>query len=145
MKIQLLLLALHALQTTNGFSLPVASPYLKVSLSALHSISADQSSNDLDVSRDTKRRTALQSLFGLATSAAALAIGAFPEPSHAEESMFAPKFVQEYEDFTPQPEGWSYRDVKTGQGESPAMGDRAVYEWSGYTIGYFGRPFEAKG
>ena len=25
------------------------------------------------------------------------------------------------------------------------MGDRAVYEWEGYTIGYFGRPFEAKG
>lgn len=24
-------------------------------------------------------------------------------------------------------------------------GDRVVFDWSGYTIGYFGRPFEAKG
>lgn len=25
-----------------------------------------------------------------------------------------------------------------------AAGDRVVYEWEGYTLGYFGRPFEAK-
>ena len=25
-----------------------------------------------------------------------------------------------------------------------ATGDRVVYEWEGYTIGYFGRPFEKK-
>jgi FKBP-type peptidyl-prolyl cis-trans isomerase len=61
------------------------------------------------------------------------------------ESMFAPKFVQEYADFTKTSEGWSFRDVSVGNGASPNMGDRVVYEWSGYTIGYFGRPFEAKG
>ena len=27
----------------------------------------------------------------------------------------------------------------------PNWGDRVVFDWSGYTIGYFGRPFEAKG
>jgi FKBP-type peptidyl-prolyl cis-trans isomerase len=25
------------------------------------------------------------------------------------------------------------------------LGDRVVFDWSGYTIGYFGRPFQAKG
>lgn len=62
-----------------------------------------------------------------------------------KESMYAPKFVQEYADFTKTNEGWSYRDVSVGNGSSPTMGDRVVFDWSGYTIGYFGRPFEAKG
>ena len=64
-----------------------------------------------------------------------------------EESMFAPKFVQTYEDFTPTSEGWSYKDVKIGTdgGYAAQDGDRVVFDWSGYTIGYFGRPFEAKG
>lgn len=53
--------------------------------------------------------------------------------------------LQQYEDFTKAAEGWSYRDVNVGSGDSPNKGDRAVYEWSGYTIGYFGRPFEARG
>lgn len=60
-------------------------------------------------------------------------------------NIFAPKFVQEYSDFLSTDEGWSYRDVKTGDGNSPEFGDRVVFDWSGYTIGYFGRPFEAKG
>jgi hypothetical protein len=64
----------------------------------------------------------------------------------AEESMYAPSFVQEYEDFTKTPEGWSYRDVKPGKGDVTVQaGDRVVFDWSGYTIGYFGRPFQAKG
>ena len=62
-----------------------------------------------------------------------------------EENMFAPKFVQEYSDFTKTSEGWSFREVKEGTGETPDWGDRVVFDWSGYTIGYFGRPFEAKG
>lgn len=40
----------------------------------------------------------------------------------------------------------SYRDVTPGtSGEAAKLGDRVVYDWSGYTIGYFGRPFQAKG
>ncbi|KAL7531220.1 hypothetical protein ACHAWF_007108 [Thalassiosira exigua] len=74
-----------------------------------------------------------------------------PSPALAEsdggsgESMFAPKFVQAYEDFVATDEGWSYKDVKVGKGGTPSEGDRVVFDWSGYTIGYFGRPFEAKG
>jgi hypothetical protein len=71
------------------------------------------------------------------TSTAALAV--------SDESFFAPKFVQEYSDFKSNPEGWSYRDVSVGKGESAQVGDRVVFDWSGYTIGYFGRPFQAKG
>jgi hypothetical protein len=64
------------------------------------------------------------------------------------------EFVQEYDDFVKTASGWSYRDVTTGErGEtsstssavSASKGDRVVYDWSGFTIGYFGRPFQAKG
>ena len=62
------------------------------------------------------------------------------------EAIETPKFVQEYEDFIEAPSGWRYRDVSTGSGTVlPAKGDRVVFDWSGYTIGYFGRPFQAKG
>lgn len=63
-----------------------------------------------------------------------------------DSSMYNPKFVQEYPDFTQSKSGWSYKDVKPGTSDIQASaGDRCVFEWSGYTIGYFGRPFEAKG
>ena len=64
-------------------------------------------------------------------------------------SLYEPKFVQTYDDFTSTSEGWSYKDVKIGNkddgGGELKDGDRVVFDWSGYTIGYFGRPFEAKG
>ena len=72
-----------------------------------------------------------------------------------EESMFAPKFVQEYADFNEGKSGWRYRDVSVGKDPADSStntsnpliekGDRVVFDWSGYTIGYFGRPFQAKG
>ena len=63
----------------------------------------------------------------------------------AEPINYSPDFVQTYSDFVKADEGWQYKDVKVGSGDSPQLGDRVVYDWSGYTIGYFGRPFEAKG
>ena len=77
-----------------------------------------------------------------------------PRPAGATTSVdnrssdATPSFVQEYSDFTKTPAGWSYREVTPGQsGTAPAaaLGDRVVFDWSGYTIGYFGRPFQAKG
>lgn len=68
-------------------------------------------------------------------------VGLFPGAVTAAvddgSNMFAPKFVQEYEDFTRTDEGWSFRDVTPGKGSSDAArpGDRVVFDWSGYTIG----------
>lgn len=84
------------------------------------------------------RRDALKGLAGLAISAIAL-------PASAEETIYEPKFIQQYEDFKELPSGVSYRDVNVGKGPEATKGDRVVYDWSGYTIGYFGRPFQAKG
>jgi len=82
---------------------------------------------------------------GVLRSAAAFVAMATSLPSIANANVAESPNLQQYEDFTKAPEGWSYRDVNLGKGESPSVGDRVVYEWSGYTIGYFGRPFEAKG
>mmetsp|Transcript_27365 Transcript_27365/g.40074 ORF Transcript_27365/g.40074 Transcript_27365/m.40074 type:complete len:237 (+) Transcript_27365:76-786(+) len=90
------------------------------------------------------RRSLMTGLISLAT--ASVALPALAEQTE-KESMFAPKFVQEYEDFEESKNGWRYRDVNKGNGGAPGakLGDRVVLDWSGYTIGYFGRPFEAKG
>lgn len=69
-----------------------------------------------------------------------------PLPSSAQTAIETPDFVQQYSDFIKNPEGWSYKDVKQGSpNDKIEDGDRVVFDWSGYTIGYFGRPFEAKG
>jgi len=93
------------------------------------------------VSRRSAIATTISSLVLLPTIAA--------HATDAEDQGYSPKFVQSYDDFTATSEGWSYKDVKLGEskdgGGDLRDGDRVVFDWSGYTIGYFGRPFEAKG
>lgn len=70
------------------------------------------------------------------------------EETGDKSKMFSPEFVQSYDDFIKSDKGYQYKDVKVGSDtESITIedGDRVVYDWSGYTIGYFGRPFQAKG
>mmetsp|Transcript_35308 Transcript_35308/g.110336 ORF Transcript_35308/g.110336 Transcript_35308/m.110336 type:complete len:179 (-) Transcript_35308:339-875(-) len=54
------------------------------------------------------------------------------------------KTKMKYPDFVATPSGLQYKDVKVGNGESPEDGDRVVFDWEGYTIGYYGRIFQAK-
>mmetsp|Transcript_12851 Transcript_12851/g.18965 ORF Transcript_12851/g.18965 Transcript_12851/m.18965 type:complete len:249 (-) Transcript_12851:167-913(-) len=61
-----------------------------------------------------------------------------PEPADAKSRA-------RYPDFTLTDSGLQYKDVRVGtEGPSPEDGDRVVIDWEGYTIGYFGRPFEMK-
>jgi len=105
--------------------------------------------------KDTQERRQFISTVGSATAGLWLGGGillptksanALQSGAADQTDKFAPKFVQTYEDFTQTPNGWQYKDVKVGSGNvNIEVGDRVVYDWSGYTIGYFGRPFEAKG
>jgi len=54
------------------------------------------------------------------------------------------KTQMSYSDFAMTDSGLMYKDATVGSGKSPAEGDRVVVDWSGYTIGYNGRPFETK-
>ncbi len=93
------------------------------------------------------RRTALGATLG---ALAALAI-APTDPARAEFA-YQPglagkdygKSKMSYGDFTETPSGLLYKDATLGKGKTPEAGDRVVVEWTGYTIGYFGRPFQTK-
>lgn len=60
----------------------------------------------------------------------------------AARAVRPPEFVTRQPGFERQKSGLQIKDVKQGTGQTAAKGDRVVYEWEGYTIGYFGRPFE---
>eukprot|EP00884_Botryococcus_braunii_P007764 jgi/Botrbrau1/1698/Bobra.116_2s0040.1 len=49
-----------------------------------------------------------------------------------------------YKDYVMTESGLQYTDLKEGTGEMPKPGDTVVIDWDGYTIGYYGRPFEAR-
>eukprot|EP00775_Hariotina_reticulata_P001962 gene1962-2289_t len=49
-----------------------------------------------------------------------------------------------YPDFTMTTSGLQFKDLREGSGETPQQGDEVIVDWDGYTIGYYGRPFEAR-
>lgn len=49
-----------------------------------------------------------------------------------------------YPDFVQKPSGLQYKMMKEGVGATPSVGDKVVIDWEGYTIGYYGRPFEVR-
>jgi hypothetical protein len=132
MMIRVAFLFLGLAVTTHAFVVPTT-----LSGSITTALSSSIRNDDADDEPDNPRRATLALMLSAAVG--------LPLAAVAEESIFAPKFVQEYPDFAMADEGWSFREVKVGDGASPNWGDRVVFDWSGYTIGYFGRPFEAKG
>lgn len=66
------------------------------------------------------------------------------EPMEALKGKDYGKSRTVYPDFTLTPSGLQFKDLREGTGETPKPGDTLVVDWSGYTIGYYGRPFEAR-
>ena len=134
-------LVASALLTLDGvcaFSFTSASRYgtpldSSTKASVLSSPANQAKENDGEKEQFNCRRKFLQNAAFVGLSALVAGTTANPSPSWAEENIYAPKFVQEYEDFKQNPEGFSVRDVTVGKGESPQVGDRIVYEWSGYS------------
>lgn len=54
------------------------------------------------------------------------------------------KTKMRYPDYTETESGLQYKDLRTGDGPVPKIGDLVVVDWDGYTIGYYGRIFEAR-
>ena len=40
--------------------------------------------------------------------------------------------------------GLQYKDLRDGSGEAAQDGSKVTIDWDGYTIGYYGRPFEGR-
>jgi len=136
------------IQTVHSFQSQTQRPNALIYDSPCHRMklstnNANNNENNLAQSSTTTRRKLMKKIATLAPlpllSEKANAVGP------AEPINYSPEFVQTYSDFVKTNEGWQYKDVKVGYGDGPQLGDRVVYDWSGYTIGYFGRPFEAKG
>ncbi|XP_073146313.1 peptidyl-prolyl cis-trans isomerase FKBP19, chloroplastic [Henckelia pumila] len=54
------------------------------------------------------------------------------------------KTKMRYPDYTETNSGLQYKDLRLGSGPSPKTGEIVVVDWDGYTIGYYGRIFEAR-
>ena len=75
----------------------------------------------------------------------ALGASKMPMPglSEAQSSSYG-KARMTYPDFKACESGLQVKDVKEGVGDPARVGDRVVISWEGYTIGYYGRPYEKK-
>eukprot|EP01038_Epipyxis_sp_PR26KG_P008534 gene8534-11534_t len=49
-----------------------------------------------------------------------------------------------YPDYTQKESGLQYKVVTEGKGPIARKGDRVTVDWEGYTIGYYGRPFQTR-
>ncbi|GAB2277581.1 Peptidyl-prolyl cis-trans isomerase fkbp19, chloroplastic, variant 2 [Dionaea muscipula] len=49
-----------------------------------------------------------------------------------------------YPDYIETESGLQYKDLRVGSGPTPKSGQVVVIDWDGYTIGYYGRIFEAR-
>ncbi|GKU92924.1 hypothetical protein SLEP1_g6581 [Rubroshorea leprosula] len=54
------------------------------------------------------------------------------------------KTKMKFPDYTETESGLQYKDLRVGDGPKPKMGETVVVDWDGYTIGYYGRIFEAR-
>ncbi|XP_020106368.1 peptidyl-prolyl cis-trans isomerase FKBP19, chloroplastic [Ananas comosus] len=54
------------------------------------------------------------------------------------------KTKMRYPDYTETNSGLQYKDLRVGNGPFPKIGETVVVDWDGYTIGYYGRIFEAR-
>ncbi|CAI5510594.1 unnamed protein product [Closterium sp. Naga37s-1] len=98
-------------------------------------------------------------LGGAAAAASALvasvAVSLLPaDVAEATESNFADmpalrgkdygKSRMKYADYTETDSGLQFKDLREGTGPTPQPGDLVVVDWAGFTIGYYGRIFEAR-
>ncbi|CAN1308698.1 Peptidyl-prolyl cis-trans isomerase FKBP19, chloroplastic [Linum perenne] len=54
------------------------------------------------------------------------------------------KSKMRFPDYTETSSGLQYKDLRPGTGATPNVGETVVVDWDGYTIGYYGRIFEAR-
>ncbi|GLC37192.1 Peptidyl-prolyl cis-trans isomerase fkbp19, chloroplastic [Pleodorina starrii] len=133
-------------------------PHAPVSLKPLalqasrDDVSAADSTND-----KPSRRALLAGAAAALLPAAALLSGSQPALAEADGSGIAKyepmdalkgkdygKPRMTYKDYTTTASGLQFQDLKLGEGEAPRPGDTVIVDWDGYTIGYYGRPFEAR-
>ncbi|XP_050372807.1 peptidyl-prolyl cis-trans isomerase FKBP19, chloroplastic isoform X2 [Argentina anserina] len=116
-------------------------PQSLLSLEASDSAAGGGSSNVVD------RRKILFSSMGLVAAAVCnknVALAAQFADMPALRGKDYGKSKMSYPDYTETESGLQYKDLRAGNGPKPKVGDTVVVDWDGYTIGYYGRIFEAR-
>lgn len=54
------------------------------------------------------------------------------------------KVRTKYPDYVSTDSGLQYKDLRDGSGDTAKDGSHVTIDWDGYTLGYYGRPFEAR-
>lgn len=105
--------------------------------------------NNADAAAVVTRRAALASALLAASLSSA-------PTAHAEVKGYEPmaalkdkdygKSRMRYPDYETTPSGLQYKELRSGDASAqpPKAGDLCVIDFDGYTIGYYGRPFEAR-
>ncbi|KAL1361347.1 peptidyl-prolyl cis-trans isomerase FKBP19, chloroplastic isoform X4 [Arachis ipaensis] len=112
----------------------VMASILSISSSVCLSLSAAKKSEVQEPSScsiDVERRKMLVS------SVAIIAVPALRGKDYGKTKM-------RYPDYTETESGLQFKDLRPGYGPKPNKGDTVVVDWDGYTIGYYGRIFEAR-
>lgn len=91
-----------------------------------------------------ERRALLAAALLLAGVRPASAVIKGYEPMEALKGKDYGKLRYEYSDYVQTASGLQYQDIKVGEGPSPKEGQTCVVDWAGVTVGYYGRPFEAR-
>lgn len=91
-----------------------------------------------------------QALLGMGAAIAGLLVGRSPALAEDYEVMEALKGKDygkprmRFPEYTLTSSGLQFEDLREGTGATPQPGQTCVIDWDGYTIGYYGRPFEAR-
>ncbi|GAA0166970.1 chaperone [Lithospermum erythrorhizon] len=111
----------------------------------------DDVNGGLECRHIVDRREVLFSSIGLLSTL-------FVSPKSQDEAAMANEFADmpalrgkdygktkmKYPDYSETNSGLQYKDMRMGSGPIPKMGDTVVVDWAGFTIGYYGRIFEAR-
>ena len=74
---------------------------------------------------------------------AMLATSCCNQPCSAAEAGNAIQCCR-YPDYIMTDTGLQYKDLRDGSGDTASEGSHVTIDWDGYTLGYYGRPFEAR-
>ncbi|KAM6570591.1 hypothetical protein CsatB_018576 [Cannabis sativa] len=118
-----------------------------------HPPSGDDASTGINVrlNHDSRRRNIVisslgflvASLWDFSTTLGPAAAAQFTDMPALRGKDYG-KTKMNYPDYTQTESGLQYKDLRVGEGPTPKMGDTVVVDWDGYTIGYYGRIFEAR-
>ncbi|XP_078160136.1 FKBP-like peptidyl-prolyl cis-trans isomerase family protein isoform X1 [Carex rostrata] len=133
-------------------AVPMHKPSTKKIAPARGASQDDFESIDLRTSSgDVTRRRNILFLLGAASTAAfkhSLDAGSASAAEYADLPALRGKDYgktkMRYPDYTETQSGLQYKDLRVGTGSPPKIGETVVVDWDGYTIGYYGRIFEAR-